>query len=355
MARARTSGDHAPAWLRWVTRASIVVGLVALAVTVWAVGVETLADHLRAIGPWFLLLLAIEGASTFCEAGSTYMMTRGTGGPTFRKVCVAQFAGRAVNSVTPGASVGEALKVSLLARDCSTQRIVAGVMYTALASGIVAMAIVAAGSLLTALAFPIPRAAMIILVITGVIATAIAGSLVVLVRRGMLGALARTARRFRLISAARLTAWSAKLENLDDRLRGDIQGQHRMAATSLVVVAQVLQRGAVCVTIFATGYSLGIPQLIAILSAGVLLGWLCNIVPLGIGVAEGGNFALFAALGAPPSLGVALALAKRVNQVVFAALGFGVLAADRLAEKVDDEIIRLPEIVTTTQRVHVMS
>ncbi|MBA3452220.1 MAG: flippase-like domain-containing protein [Deltaproteobacteria bacterium] len=353
MPRGRTAGERGPAWLRWVTRASIVVGLIALSITVWAVGTEPLLEHLRAIGPWFVVLIAIEGTATFCEAGSTYLMTRGPGGPAWRKVCVAQFAGRAVNSVTPGANLGEALKVSLLARECSTQRVVAGVMFTALASGIVAMTIVAAGSLITAIAFPIARSASIVLLIAGAVATVMAGGLAILVRRGMLGSLARTAGRLHVLSAARVARWSARLDDVDARLRGEIRGEHRLAAACLVVVSQLLQRGAVLVTIFATGYTLGVPQLIAILSAGVLLAWISNVVPLGIGVAEGGNFALFAALGAPPSLGVALALAKRVNQIVFAALGFGVLAADRIAERVD-RVRVLPELATTTSRHAVM-
>ena len=38
--------------------------------------------------------------------------------------------------------------------------------------------------------------------------------------------------------------------------------------------------------------------------------------------------------GAPPSLGLALALARRVNQIVFALIGFVVLTADRVATRV---------------------
>jgi uncharacterized membrane protein YbhN (UPF0104 family) len=102
-------------------------------------------------------------------------------------------------------------------------------------------------------------------------------------------------------------------------------------------------------TILASGYALGGPQLIAILSAGVVLGWCCSIVPMGIGVAEGGNCALFVLIGAPASLGVALALAKRVNQIVFAALGFGVLAADKIATHVD-HVQPLSPMATTTAR-----
>lgn len=350
MRRSTDGGARTPAWLRWTTRISLVLGLVALAITLRAVGLDTLVGHLEAIGPWFLLLLAIEAASTFCDAGALYLMTRGRGGPAFRKVCVAQFAGRAVNSVTPGANLGEALKVSLLARECSPQRIIAGVMYVAISAVVVSLTVVALGSLITAIVFPVPRAAMIALLVGGIVSSATAISLVVLVRRGMLGALARTARRLRLISGARLTTWTEQLSDLDARLRGDVQGEHRVGATCLVLASQVLSRGAVWATILASGYTLGGPQLIAILSAGVILGWVCNIVPMGIGVSEGGNLALFALIGAPPSLGVALALAKRVNQIVFAGLGFGVLAVDRIATHVDDHVTPLSQMATSTAR-----
>ena len=42
-------------------------------------------------------------------------------------------------------------------------------------------------------------------------------------------------------------------------------------------------------------------------------------------------------IGAPPALGLALAFARRVNQIVFAVLGFIVLAADRVASRVHGE------------------
>src|SRR5689334_1704199 len=98
------------AW-RWVTRISIALGIAALVLTIWAVGVDPLIAHLHAIGPWFGVLLAIEATATFCEAGAIYLMTRGRGAPAWRAVLVAQFAGRAVNSVTPGGNLGEGLKI----------------------------------------------------------------------------------------------------------------------------------------------------------------------------------------------------------------------------------------------------
>lgn len=335
----RTNHPSAPTWLRWVTRLSLVFGLVAFVLMIWTVGIDTLVDQLRAIGPWFGLLLAIDATAAMCDAGAIYLMTRGPGAPSLRDVCVAQLAGRAVNSVTPGANVGEALKVSLLARTCSTQRIVAAVMFVALAGVVVSLVVVAVGSGVTALVFELPDSARFALAATGVCAAAAAVAVIVFVRRGVLGTLTRAARRVRLISDARCERWERPARELDRRLRGELQADHRLAAAGLVVISQLLQRGVVWIAIIASGYSLGTPQLIVVLSAGVVLGWLSTIVPLGVGVAEGGNYTLFALINAPASLGVALALARRVNQIVFAAFGFAVLAVDRLAHTVNETVI----------------
>src|SRR5205085_2352695 len=162
----------------------------------------TIVDHLRAIGGWFVVLLAIEAVAAICDGFAIYLMTRGPGAPDMREVLVAQFAGRAVNMVTPAANLGEALKVSLLARRCST----------------------------------------------------------------------------------------ARLDELDTRLR---RAEHRKGAAALVAASQLIQKVVTWATIVAAGYHLSPAQIIAVLSAGVVIGWISTLVPLGLGIAEGGNAALF--------------------------------------------------------------
>lgn len=353
MPRLGTSGGPGPAWLRWITRGSLVLGGVALVLTVSTVGVDTLGTHLATIGPWFGLLLAIEAIATFCDAGAVYLLARGPGAPSYRAVCVAQFAGRAVNSVTPGGNLGEALKVSVLARRCSMPRIVAAVMFATLYAFVISLAIIAVGSIATAIVFALPAAAAVALVVAGIVVGGVAVGLVVLLRRGMLCSLARAGRRLHLISAARHDRWYADLENVDARLRGELGEGHRRGAIALLVLAQLLLRVVIGVTILATGYALGGAQLVAVLSAGIFLTWIANLVPMGVGLAEGGNGVLFAVIGAPASIGVALALARRVNQIVFAVLGFAVLAADRIANRVEAELPALapashPQVVPTT-------
>ena len=64
--------EYTPDWLRWITRVSIVFGIIGIAVTAWIVGVGTIFERLRAIGPWFLVLLAAEATATCCDEAGIY-------------------------------------------------------------------------------------------------------------------------------------------------------------------------------------------------------------------------------------------------------------------------------------------
>jgi hypothetical protein len=330
--------ECAPDWLRWVTRISIVFGIGGIIATAWIVGVGVIFDHLRAIGPWFLVLVAVEMIATTCDASAVYLLTRGPGAPSFRDVIVAQFAGRAVNSVTPASNLGEALKVSLLARNCSTGRVTAAVLYTLLTTVVISLGVIAGGSVATAFLFTMPPVARLALCAAALVSACLGATVIVLVRRGMLGTLTAFLARIRIISNARQQRWKGRLADLDARLRGDVGAEHRHLAIGAIAVSQLLQKALTYGTVLAAGYMLGPGQFLALLSAGVVLGWVSTIIPMGLGISEGGNVALFALIGAPTALGVALALARRVNQVVFALLGFAILTADRVASRVHHQL-----------------
>jgi len=319
-----------------------VFGLAGIIVTAWVVGVRTIFEHLGKIGPWFLVLVAVEMISTVCDASAVYLMTRGTGAPSYRDVIVAQFAGRAVNSVTPASNLGEALKVSLLARQCSTGRIIAGVLYCELTAVVISLVVIAIGTVATAFLFDVVPIARILMCAAALVSACVAATVVVLVRRGMLGTLTAFLARLHIISKARHERWKGRLQDLDRRLRGEVGGEHRRGAVACVAVSQTLQKVITYGTVMAAGYMLGPGQFLALLSAGVVLGWISTIIPMGLGISEGGNVALFALIGAPTALGVALALARRVNQVVFALLGFAVLTADRVASRVHRQLRTRP-------------
>jgi uncharacterized protein (TIRG00374 family) len=326
-------GEKTPSWLTWVTRVSVVIGIGALIATVYFVGPYVILDRLRAIGWFFVLLVGLEIVSSVFDATAIYYMADGPGRPSWRKSVVAQIVGRGVNSVTPGGNLGEVLKVGLLSQRCSPKRIVAAVMYVNLMRVVMQLSVVAIGVVATAFLFDVPPAVMLLLIVGGVVSAGIAVAIVYLMRRGMLSTLSNALAHVHLISKKRRQSWTKTLEEVDTRLRGH-DNQHRTKALIYIGISQLLEKGLTYLTIFAAGYLLGPGQFLALLSAGVLLGWISTIIPMGLGISEGGNVALFTLIGAPAPLGLALALARRVNQIVFAAIGFAVLTADRAADRV---------------------
>jgi uncharacterized protein (TIRG00374 family) len=329
--------ETTPHWMRWITRLSLVVGIVALVITIWLVGPSTILAHVRAIGWFFVLILATDVASSLCDATALYFMVHGPGEPTWLECVVAQLAGRGVSTVTPGGNLGEALKVSLLSTRCSPKRIVAGVMYVGLMLGVFSFAVIAIGSGATVFLFDMPPVAKLAVLVGAAVAAAIAVGIVVLMRHGMLSTLSNVLARLHLISKERRAKWNKTLEEIDTRLRGQ-DGKDRNHAIAFIAISQLLQKFLTVLVIFATGYMLSPGQFLALASAGVLLGWISTVIPFGLGISEGGNVALFSLIGAPVALGIALALARRVNQVVFAVVGFSVLMADRVGRRVHGRV-----------------
>lgn len=329
--------SDAPTWLKWITRISLVIGLGALIATVWLVGPYVILGHLEEIGFFFILIIAVDVSSSALDGTAVYYMSGGKGAPSWRECVVAQLAGRGVSAVTPGGNLGEPLKVGLLSKRCSPKRIVASVMYVGLVLVVFSFAVIALGTAATAFLFDIPNAGMIALMIGAAIAAAVAITIVVLIRRGMLSTIANALARIHIVSKKRRTKWKKSLEEVDDRLRGHAE-QKRGHAIVCLAVSQTLQKFLTFLVVYAAGYTLSPGQFLALVSAGVLLGWISTIIPMGLGISEGGNVALFGLIGAPASLGLALSLARRVNQIVFATIGFIVLSLDHVGTRLHGRV-----------------
>ena len=329
----KTRSEEPAGWVRWVTRIALVAGAAGLIVTVWLVGPWTILGHLRSIGWWFVLLVAIDVTMTFLDSAAIYTLMKGKERPQFRHVLIAMIAGRSVNVVTPSGNLGEPLKASLLSTHASTPRAVAAVLYMGIASACISLSMIAIGAPLTTLLLPLPPGVDVALYVTGAIAAVVTVTLVVLVRRGMLASLVRFGAAVRIISKKRQNKWREKLKEIDARMSGSAEPGVRRNATLFILVSKSLGWLATWLTVAAAGHYLTAAQLTALLSAGIALTWVGTIVPMQLGVAEGGNYGLFDLIGVAPALGVSLALARRVTQIVYATVGFSVLGISKLFDK----------------------
>jgi uncharacterized membrane protein YbhN (UPF0104 family) len=74
---------------------------------------------------------------------------------------------------------------------------------------------------------------------------------------------------------------------------------------------------------FVAGYTVG--------GFGIYL--MSSLVPMGVGISEGGNYALFRALGENPARGVTLVLARRVTLIMYAAIGLVLVTASETVQR----------------------
>ena len=253
---------------------SLVIGLAALIATVWVVGPGEIFEHLHRIGWMFLVLVGIETPVGALRWDRGLLHGARPRPADVARHMVAQLAGRGVNSVTPGGNLGEALKVGLLSHNCSPRRIVAAVMYVNLVALVISFAVIGIGSAATAFLFDVPDAGVVALCVGGAVGLGISCAIVVLIRRGMLTTLSNALARLRIISKKRRESWNKTLVKVDARLKGTDDGTHRRKAIACIVVSQSLQKALTYVTILSAGYSLSAGQFLALLSAGVLLGWI---------------------------------------------------------------------------------
>ena len=315
-----------PRWARSFTIAATVVAAVALAVTLRSVGFGEVVAQLEAIGGWFAALVAIEVVAALCDAASI----SGFLGPAaprsrFRRVLHAQVTGRAINLVTPVASLGEATKATLLMRDTPSTRAIAAIARFGVAYWLINLGLIVVGAPVCALVLDLPAWLARTLWIGTAAAAVIVIGLALLVRAGMVGTVVHGLARVRLVSPARAARWAERVAELDAGLRGATFSTWWPALWALA--SKLLQWLAAWLVMYANGHAPPLEVMAAIATAGTLVNIAANVVPLGLGIAEGGTAALVAALGHPASLGVTMAMARRAVQLLYAAIGLTLLVS----------------------------
>jgi hypothetical protein len=333
---AETEEDHpGPSWTHWFTIGSIALAAVAFVATVWSVGPHQLGVQLAAIGWGFAAVIVIEAAATACDSAALSGFL-GDGGrrPTYWRVLHAQVMGRAINAVTPLASLGEATKATALMRRTSSKRAIGAVIRYNLVSVGMKLAVIAIGAPMCALFLDTPGWLEHVLLIGGGVAVLLLLAGAWLVAHGMLATGVSTLRSVRILSRERTKRWLAEARGIDGHLRGAPNKSlfERWAPAAWVALARTLNLFTLWVVIFATGTLIGPGTMGAIASAGPIISLASSLVPLGLGISEAGNAALFLALHEPTSLGVAMVLGSRIATLAYAAIGLALIVPGAVLE-----------------------
>jgi hypothetical protein len=333
MADAGRSGP--PRWARWLTAGSLAVAVVALAFTIHDVGLYTLGKYLRLIGWWWIAIVPMEVLSTVLHSIAMRAFMSPERIP-LRQALLAQLAGRSVDAVTPSGNLGELMKISVLTEYVSQSRAVSTILLYNIVAFCAELLIIAIACLGIALWVPLPAGVGWMLLATGVGCLAISIGVYVLVRRGMLQSFARLGLKLRVLSRARYGRWEPRLRGIDDKLR--LVSGARVRDRWLGVAALTASRLNTMVLSLMILYAVGVP-----ITARFVLVWTVashviyfasTLVPMGVGVSEGGYWGFFRTMGHNPAQGVALVLARRTVTIVYAAVGLLLVTTNETVKRV---------------------
>jgi len=155
-----------------------------------------------------------------------------------------------------------------------------------------------------------------------------------LVSRGMLTSGMSILRTLRVISKERAGRWRTRASQVDRHLRSGRDGsfRQRWKPAGWVALARGLNLASLWLVVLAAGTLIGPGTMAAVSTAGQVINAMSSLVPLGLGISEGANAALFSALDEPGSLGVAMVLGSRISTLAYAAIGLALITTTTVIE-----------------------
>jgi hypothetical protein len=156
-----------------------------------------------------------------------------------------------------------------------------------------------------------------------------------LVRRGVLVSVARLAARIRLLGAERLARWEPRLRSIDDKMKL-VEGarvRDRRLGILMVTLSRLTSMTLSFLLLIAMDEKLTIGLVASITVGSFFIYMASSLVPMGIGINEGGYNWLFRVLGENPARGTALILARRVALILYAAIGLVLVTASETVRR----------------------
>ena len=314
----------------------LIGGSIGLAVMMHQLGWEAARDVFTRVGRWSIVIIALDLLDMVLDAGAiSAFLLPASQRISFWRVFAAQASGRAINIFVPGGVVGEATKVTMLVSCAPRNRVLLAIVLFNLATFYISVAILILGVPITLYFVHMPHELAVLawaglgLMIGLVIAVGL------IVHRGAINTAMATLRGLHIISKERADRWHSKLAELDQNLQHLQSG--RVPGAKLAIVLLLAERTVAWMTTVVVLHAIGVTMhptlLIGVLSVGVIVSWMSAIVPFGIGVQDGSNYALFEVLGSSGSLGVLFTLVNRARTLAIAGVGFLTMAFAHTANR----------------------
>jgi len=358
-----------PTWARWVTRISLGVGIVALVLTIRSTGLAEIGHYFKRIGwGWFAVVILEIAITTMDATAIRAFLSPESDKVRLPSALLSQLAGRAVNAVTPSGNLGEAVKVSVLVEHVSESRAVATILLYNVVSFSVELITVGVAALLMAVFLPMPASLRWVLLGLGALVLGLAVAIYSLVRRGVLVSIARLAARIPvpglahlrrrlwklerpsryLLSAERCARWEPRLRSVDDKMKL-VEGarvRDRRLGILMITLSRMTSMTLSFLLLIAMGEKLTVGFVASITVGSFFIYMASTLVPMGIGINEGGYNLMFRALGENTARGTTLILARRVALIMYAAIGLVLVTASETVQRARERHTRRPVVAT---------
>ncbi len=308
---------------RLIDVAAVAVAAAGLAWVLAELGRDGVRRAVIGTGAWFAAIAVLDLAAIGCDAFAIHGFLRAHARVGFWKVFAADASGVAINRLTPGNTLGEALKATMLARSVETAAAVSAIVLFDLATALVGIATIAIGVAVTAVLVGLPTGLEVVVAASCVALIGLAVLVLAMVRRGTLATLVDAMRRIRVISEARHAGWRIAVADIDAMVKR-AGGLRRGLAG--VAGARLLHTLGTLLVLHACGVAMTPVLVVAAVSVGAVVTSMSNIVPLGLGLSDGANYVLYGLLGATAQAGLLVAMVHRLRTCVLAGCGLVVLA-----------------------------
>lgn len=316
----------------WATIFNLVVmgiGGIALWWMLREIGWTEIETMIHDVGWWFAVILALDLVSLCFDAAALHAFMRPEARMiSYARVLASWSSGRAINVLTPGGGLGEVTKATLLMTHAPRDRVVSSLVLVNLSMFYISVAVMLIGTPITLLLVDLPHVVKVTVGIAlAVIVPAMIGT-AVLVHRGALSSLVGMLRLARLLRPERAKRLRAHLVEIDRHIR-ELQ-KNRTAGTwkgiLWVLASKVITWSSTILLVYAIGIMPRPAVVIGVLSVGVIIQWVSQIVPMGLGIADGGNYVFFGLLGATGPQGFLVTMINRTRSVTVALLGLVAMA-----------------------------
>jgi uncharacterized protein (TIRG00374 family) len=312
--------------MRWLHGSFLVLGAALFAVLIWSVGLETLWHDAARLGWALAVIVAVEGVSDILRTAAWQRCFRAERRPGVLRLWWPHLAGAAVNFVTPTATLGgEVVRGSLVPAEIPRTEAVASVVVNKLTLSLADTTVCLSGAAVVLLRAPLSdewRHA--ILVAVGLLLAGVAAFFWV----------QRTGRLATLVGRRSLVTWMLGAERaervghiseeIDERIAAvhDEGGWNVFQSVILHLMGRFVGMFQLWIFLMAMGAPADITTVFTVFVVGRAIDLATFLVPASLGTQEGGFMLAISLAGIPASLGLLFSLALRIEQIVWAGIGF---------------------------------